>query len=174
MARQLNLNDQENMHFIVIGDWGSGRHHQKEVADGMGKFCEDSKCDFIISTGDNFYSRGVDSVYDDQFDESWRDVYNHPSIAHLPWYLTVGNHDHTSDREWYQVAFSHIEPQWNLPNLAFSFKVSSKVNENAYFTLVSKNGFSIILIITKQIFEHIHIFVPVCISNFCVHRHSIH
>ena len=48
-------------------------------------------------------------------------------------YLTVGNHDHghTSDREWYQVAFSDIEPRWNLPNLAFSFKVSSQVNANA-------------------------------------------
>ena len=49
-------------------------------------------------------------------------------------YLTVGNHDHghTSDREWYQVAFSDIDPRWNLPNLAFSFKVSSQVNANAY------------------------------------------
>ena len=46
-------------------------------------------------------------------------------------YLTVGNHDHgkKSPREWYQVAFSNIEPRWNLPKLAFSFKVSSKVNE---------------------------------------------
>ena len=54
----------------------------------MGKFCQGwsgNKCDFIISTGDNFYSRGVNGVHDDQFDESWRDVYTHPSIAHLPW-----------------------------------------------------------------------------------------
>ena len=46
----------------------------------------------------------------------------------------MGNHDHghTSDREWYQVAFSDIEPRWNLPNLAFSFKVSSQVNARRY------------------------------------------
>ena len=88
MARQLILDDQEELRFIAIGDWGSGRQHQKEVADAMGKFCQGwsgNKCDFIISTGDNFYSRGVNGVHDDQFDESWRDVYTHPSIAHLPW-----------------------------------------------------------------------------------------
>ena len=55
MDRQLFLNDQEDLHFIVIGDWGTGRRHQKEIAEAMGKFCQGNKCDFIISTGDNFY-----------------------------------------------------------------------------------------------------------------------
>ena len=90
MDRQLFLNDQEELRFIVIGDWGSGHQHQKEVAESMGKFCQGwsgNKCDFIISTGDNFYNEGVYDVYDDQFDKKWRDVYTHPSIAHLPWYV---------------------------------------------------------------------------------------
>ena len=57
MDRQLFLNDQEDLRFIVIGDWGSGRRHQKEVAEAMGNFCHGwsgSKCDFIISTGDKY------------------------------------------------------------------------------------------------------------------------
>ena len=66
-----------------------GRSHQKRVAEAMGQWCQsgfyDSRCDFILSVGDNFYSRGVDSVYDEQFDESWRKIYTHRSIANLPW-----------------------------------------------------------------------------------------
>ena len=42
-----------------------------------------------------------------QFDTKWRDVYTHPAIANLSWYLVVGNHDYGRDNvdgeEWYQV-----------------------------------------------------------------------
>ena len=85
------LANNENIRFIAIGDWGYGQHHQQEVADAMGIWCQDggggSKCDFIISNGDNFYSDGVNSVHDKQFVEKWKNVYTHPSIANLPWYV---------------------------------------------------------------------------------------
>ena len=81
----------DELRFIAIGDWGSGHHHQDEVADAMGRWCYDddtlTKCHFIISTGDNFYPSGVYSSTDDQFYEKWRDVYTHPAIANLPWYV---------------------------------------------------------------------------------------
>ena len=47
------LANNENVHFIAIGDWGYGHHHQYEVAEAMGVWCQDNKCDFIISNGDN-------------------------------------------------------------------------------------------------------------------------
>ena len=44
------------------------------------------------------------SPTDEHFASTWREVYSHPGIASLPWYLTVGNHDHHSDNgEWFQV-----------------------------------------------------------------------
>ena len=46
-----------------------------------------SRCDFIITVGDNFYNTGVDSIHDKKFREVWKDVYTHPSIASLPWYV---------------------------------------------------------------------------------------
>ena len=51
----------------------------------MGEFCFHNKCDFIVSTGDNIYNDGVDSPSDEQLNEKWKNVYNHPSIADLNW-----------------------------------------------------------------------------------------
>jgi tartrate-resistant acid phosphatase type 5 len=84
-AQQLSLNNHDDIRFIAIGDWGSGRGRQKDVAKAMGDFCQRYRCDFIITTGDNFYKRGVDSVFDEKFDKIWRNIYTHPSIADLPW-----------------------------------------------------------------------------------------
>ena len=52
------------------------------------------------------YSVNLDSR---QFDNKWRDVYTHPMIADLNWYLVVGNHDYGRDlgEEWNQVMTSH-------------------------------------------------------------------
>merc|ERR1711971_1349915 len=36
---QVELNGHDDFHFIAIGDWGSGHHHQDEVADAIGNFC---------------------------------------------------------------------------------------------------------------------------------------
>ena len=82
---QVQLTRHDDIHFVAIGDWGSGHHHQKEVAAAIGDFCFWNRCDFIVSTGDNMYTTGVDSPFDEKFDEKWKDVYTHPSIAHLPW-----------------------------------------------------------------------------------------
>jgi len=115
--------------FIAIGDWGSRRERQNEVAEAMGQWCsqDSNNCDFILSTGDNIYSDGVDSVDDPHFDDTWRDVYNTPGIADLPWYLTVGNHDHhTHNGEWFQVEYSLRNSRWNMPSLAFAFDMVSK------------------------------------------------
>ena len=82
---QVELTRHDDIHFVAIGDWGSGHHHQEEVAEAIGEFCSRNRCDFIISTGDNMYTTGVDSPFDEKFDEKWKDVYTHSSIAHLPW-----------------------------------------------------------------------------------------
>ena len=84
LARQ-HLSDQDEVRFIGIGDWGSGRSHQKEVAQAIGQWCDSKECDFMLSVGDNFYTTGVDSIYDKKFDKIWRNVYTQPSISNLPW-----------------------------------------------------------------------------------------
>ena len=74
----------------------------------MGKFLEaNPDIQYIISTGDNFYSYGVDSPDSERFDSSWREVYwvpEYPVMSSLDWYISVGNHDHTDDfNELHQV-----------------------------------------------------------------------
>ena len=43
-------------------------------------------------------------------------------------YMTVGNHDHSLNREWHQVEYSALEPRWKLPCLTHSFNVSTTVS----------------------------------------------
>jgi hypothetical protein len=132
---QVELTRHDDIHFVAIGDWGSGHHHQEEVAAAIGDFCFWHRCDFIVSTGDNMYTTGVDSPFDQKFDEKWKDVYTHPSIAHLPWYMTVGNHDHSLNREWHQVEYSALEPRWKLPCLTHSFNVSTKATSATFVSI---------------------------------------
>eukprot|EP00091_Calanus_sinicus_P022564 TRINITY_DN7215_c0_g1_i2.p1 TRINITY_DN7215_c0_g1~~TRINITY_DN7215_c0_g1_i2.p1 ORF type:complete len:162 (-),score=30.23 TRINITY_DN7215_c0_g1_i2:539-1024(-) len=117
-TQRLFLDGNDDISFIAIGDWGSRRDRQEQVAKSMGEWCsQDSfNCDFIISTGDNIYSDGVTSVSDHHFDDTWREIYTYPGIADLQWYLTVGNHDHHSENgEWFQVEYSMVNDRWNMP-----------------------------------------------------------
>jgi len=123
------LEGSSDLGFIAIGDWGSRREHQDEVARAMGSWCshDSVNCDFIISTGDNIYDDGVTSVSDHHFDDTWREIYTYPGIADLPWYLTVGNHDHHSENgEWSQVEYSLVNDRWNMPSLAYAFEMATK------------------------------------------------
>lgn len=76
----------------------------------MANWCSSNTCEFIISTGDNFYPQGVTSPDDARFDSSWRDVYNQASLVDKVWYQSIGNHDHDGTqpgdgREWNQVMY---------------------------------------------------------------------
>ena len=93
----------DELHFVALGDWGSGRDGQKEVAEAMGAKCnyglthhhhnhhhhhhshKSSNCQFVMSVGDNIYPMGVKSERDEQFDTKWKDVYKHPAISKLNW-----------------------------------------------------------------------------------------
>jgi tartrate-resistant acid phosphatase type 5 len=87
----------------------SGIANQNKVAQALANWCDVNTCEFIISTGDNFYPQGVTSDSDPRFDSSWKDVYNQLSLIDKTWYQSIGNHDHDSSagnsdgREWNQV-----------------------------------------------------------------------
>ena len=123
-----SLINSTDIRFLAVGDWGSDSERQQEDANAIGQWCDENRCDFIISTGDNFYDNGVYSADDERFETTWRKVYNHPAIADLTWYISAGNHDHGYGydlREWYQVEHSKIDPRWHFPDLAHSFTIST-------------------------------------------------
>lgn len=51
---------------------------------------------FILNTGDNFYSpNGVKSVNDKSWDTHWANIYQvKPHLGNLTWYGVLGNHDY--------------------------------------------------------------------------------
>jgi tartrate-resistant acid phosphatase type 5 len=110
----LNVNSKA-LNFIVMGDWGrNGEDHQKHVADQMGKTAALASVDFIISTGDNFYPKGVASEYDPLWKYSFEDVYTAFSLQ-WDWYPVLGNHDYGANPD-AQVAYSRISRRWRMPS----------------------------------------------------------
>ena len=100
--------------FAVIGDWGVwGQADQLKVAAAMEKIGAECAYDFIVSTGDNFYDAGVDSVQDVLWNMSYEYVY---TGAHLqcPWYVVLGNHDYRGSPS-AEIAYTQLSPRWILP-----------------------------------------------------------
>jgi len=101
--------------FAVIGDWGWwGQADQMKVAAAMEKVGAECEYDFIVSTGDNFYDSGVDSVQDVLWNMSYEYVYSTPHLQ-CPWYVVLGNHDYRGSPA-AEIAYSAISSRWKLPS----------------------------------------------------------
>ncbi len=106
--------DREAFNFLVIGDWGrNGYFNQADVAYGMGVVGEAIGSRFTVSTGDNFYLRGVTGVDDVKWRRSFEDIYRAPSLQSR-WYVTLGNHDWMGDVT-AQVRYTERSDRWYLP-----------------------------------------------------------
>lgn len=102
------------LNFLVVGDWGrDGSDHQRDVAKQMGLAAEALRCQFIVSVGDNFYSRGVQSPTDPQWLSSFENVYTARALQ-VPWYVTLGNHDYRGSPQ-AQVDYSRTSRRWRMP-----------------------------------------------------------
>ena len=133
----------QGLRFIALGDWGSDETCQYIVADAMGKWCALHRCDFIITTGDNFYHGGITSPDDPRFNTTWKDVYTHPSIIDLVWYIGIGNHDHHTEndgREWFQVEYGKTEPRWYFPDLTHSVTQAAGASSTVKFIFIDSQS----------------------------------
>lgn len=128
------------LNFIVMGDWGRfGEDHQIPVAKQMAITAKDINRDFIISTGDNFYPKGVASEYDPQWKYSFEDVYNAFSL-HWNWYPVLGNHDYAGNPD-AQVAYSKISRRWNMPARYYSktFDINGDPKQQVLIAFIDTN-----------------------------------
>jgi tartrate-resistant acid phosphatase type 5 len=101
--------------FAVIGDWGWwGQADQVKVANAMDKVGIDCPYDFIVSTGDNFYDAGVDSLGDVLWNISYENVYT-GSHLQCPWYVVLGNHDYRGAPS-AEIAYSLSNNRWKMPS----------------------------------------------------------
>lgn len=100
--------------FLVVGDWGNpSGAAQRAVAASMGRVADDISSAFVISTGDNFYSRGVRSVTDPQWQDTFENVYSAQSLQ-TPWYAILGNHDYGGSPE-AEIAYTGVSGRWRMP-----------------------------------------------------------
>ena len=102
------------LHFMAVGDWGrNGEYDQLEVAKQMGLWGAAHPNNFVVSTGDNFYPKGVVSELDPLWHYSFEDIYTAHSLQ-CDWYPVLGNHDYHSDVD-AQVSYSKVSRRWDMP-----------------------------------------------------------
>lgn len=96
--------------FFVIGDMGTGKPGQYEVARAMAHRAQQEPIDFILTAGDNIYPDGVRSVDDPQWQTKFENVYNDP-VLNVPIYPTLGNHDYHANPQ-AQVEYTKLSDRW--------------------------------------------------------------
>ncbi|MFC0181848.1 Calcineurin-like phosphoesterase [Pseudarcicella hirudinis] len=128
------------VNFLVMGDWGRvGEDHQKPVAVQMGKIAKEAGTDFIITTGDNFYPRGVESERDPLWKYSFEDIYTAFSLQ-WDWYPVLGNHDYGGNPD-AQVAYSKISRRWKMPARYYSktFAIHGDTTKQVLIAFIDTN-----------------------------------
>lgn len=106
--------DEASFSFLVVGDWGHANSEgQRQVARAMGIAGRRDRTRFVVSTGDNFYPKGVSGVSDPLWKEGFENVYVDNSLQG-PWYPVLGNHDHkgnvAAERD-----YSSASSRWSMP-----------------------------------------------------------
>ncbi len=117
--------DSVDLCFFVLGDWGrKGLHGQTELGKTMAYFAEQLNPAFIISTGDNFYPDGVESIEDEHWKVSFEEPYGHQSLQTINWYTVLGNHDIRGNVQ-AQMDYNQVNPSWNLPAIYYHQTVAA-------------------------------------------------
>jgi acid phosphatase len=128
------------INFIAMGDWGrDGQFNQKETGDQMGIYAANNKCDFVISLGDNFYDKGVESVNDPKWKTSFESIYTAASLQ-VPWYIVLGNHDYGGNVQ-AQIDYTKTSKRWNLPARYYSFEKKVEESISVLFIMMDSNPF---------------------------------
>src|SRR5438045_962224 len=83
-----------SIRFAVIGDMGTGKLPQYEVADQMSKSRETSPFDFVLMLGDNMYGGHTPRDYQDKFERPYKELL----AKGVQFYATLGNHDSTAEQ----------------------------------------------------------------------------
>ncbi len=114
----------DEVNFIVIGDWGDyGKSQQVAVAKAMNAWAGQNQVDFITTTGDNIYDKGVTDILDPLWQQAFENIYQLPNIKDLNWYITLGNHDYQGNFQ-AQIDYQATNQNWKLPSTYYGLNVT--------------------------------------------------
>lgn len=134
-----------SLNFIAIGDWGYRNNNQQKLAKAISKFIENKNKTFIVSTGDNFYSDGVKSIYDEKWNDVFENSFHHKSFRNKRWYITVGNHDYAG-YGWKgvqaQIDYTKMSNRWYFPNNYYTESMEIQKNFVIQFVFIDTHQFS--------------------------------
>lgn len=130
-----------SLNFVVLGDWGrNGEFKQKEVANQMAIEAAKISASFVLSMGDNFYPDGVISTTDQQWHNSFEDIYTANSLS-IPWFTAFGNHDYRGSIQ-AQLDYSKVSRRWRTEKRYYSFeRTIPKSTEKVLFVCIDTNPF---------------------------------
>lgn len=102
---------------VALGDWGSARRAQAEVARAMDRVAAAvGGLHGGLFLGDNFYPQGVQDVDDPQFTTTFAEVYDTAWLGLLPWYPVLGNHDYDGNAAAQLAYTARSSGRWRLPH----------------------------------------------------------
>src|SRR5436305_7702317 len=105
------------VNLLTMGDWGSDKPAQKEVAKALADYVQSShaKFDGMLLAGDNFYVK-LTGTDDPQWQSLFEEMYD-PSIMKFPFYVSLGNHDYQFGKSQIErdYAREHPESRWKMP-----------------------------------------------------------
>ncbi|MFC0182788.1 Calcineurin-like phosphoesterase [Pseudarcicella hirudinis] len=130
-----------SLNFFVLGDWGmKGQEQQTEVANQMRNEAKTSDLSFLLTTGDNFYEKGVLSTTDEHWTLSYENVYQELT-RQFNWYAALGNHDYMGSPE-AETAYHKVNPNWNLPSRYYTFVKETPDKQKVRFVVLDTNPYA--------------------------------
>ncbi|HEX8424440.1 MAG TPA: metallophosphoesterase [Pyrinomonadaceae bacterium] len=109
----------QSVRLVAFGDFGQGTEAQKRVAAAMLREHRARPFDFGITTGDNFYPRGMESPADPRWKTWWEEMYTPLGIR---FYASLGNHDWINfDSPAAEIIYSGRSESWRLPAPYYTF-----------------------------------------------------
>ena len=128
------VNSNEALSVVVLGDQGCGNENARRVAELMNDYVAEKDASFILGVGDNIYQSGVESVSDPKFKTHFEDMFNQKYLD-IPFYLTLGNHDYEGSIN-AQIDYSQVSERWNMPAAYYAFSKNLPTGETVLFVAI--------------------------------------
>ena len=106
---------------MVIGDWGrKGNVNLKANAFMMNEVACRVSVNSILTTGDNFYSNGVNNTDDSHWNCSFENIFTGECLTPITWFPSLGNHDVRGNTD-AQIAYSNQSTRWNMSSTYYDY-----------------------------------------------------